>query len=207
MALSKGKLTVFIIIICVIIVWAVYLFQMLFAKNIDPVLARSKGSPKAGLQIVEFIDFQCPACAGGSILLRNYFKQYPDQIHLQIKYFPLVRMHTHALKSTYYSECAGRQGKFWEFHDLLMDRQQEWSPLLNGEGVFNDIAGRIKLNLDALKACVASDDTRTVVFDEKAQGESLGIKSTPTYFINGKMLVGTKSLTEEIDAYFSKKSN
>ena len=128
--------------------------------------------------------------------------RYPQDIRLQMKYFPLVHHHVHAMRSALYSECAGRQGKFWEFDELLLAQQQQWSPLINADATFDQIAGQAGLDKVQLNACISSDDAAKTINDDRSLGQSLGVQSTPTYFINNKMVVGAKSLVEELNTYF-----
>ncbi len=164
--------------------------------------ARAKGNVQAKVKIVEFIDFQCPACAVGMKYLKTFFDQHPNDLYLQVRYFPLTNMHHHAMISALYSECAARQGKFWTLDDLMMSQQGQWEQLISPEPVFQAMAAQVGMNINQLNTCLASDDARRVINDEKSLGQSLGVSSTPTYFINNKMVVGTKSLQEEIKAYF-----
>ncbi len=170
----------------------------------DPVMARAKGNPNAKVKIVEFIDFECPACAYGSKLLKENMEQHPQDIYLQVKYFPLTGMHHHAMPAALYSECAARQGKFWPLHELMMPQQGQWSQLLSADPVFLDMARAVGADMTVLQACVASEDANKAINDEKSLGQSMGVQSTPSYFINGKMVVGTKSLLDELDTYFPK---
>lgn len=160
--------------------------------------SRSKGNPSAPFKIKEYIDFQCPACAKGAGLLAQYMKAYPDKIHLEMHYFPLEQMHIHAMRSARYAECAARQGKFWPFQDQLISKQAEWRGLLNADPYFQQIARDLKLDLLKLEACLTGDDAKRVIEADKDDGTALGIQSTPTYFINGKMFVGTKTLEDEL---------
>jgi len=165
-------------------------------------MARSKGNPDARVKIIEYVDFQCPACANGIKYLKTFFDQHPNDIYLQVHYFPLTNMHHHAMISALYSECAARQGKFWALDDLMIPQQSQWAPLISPEPVFQAMAAQVGMDIDQLNSCLASDDARKVINDEKSVGQSLGISSTPTYFINNKMVVGTKSLQDELKTYF-----
>lgn len=165
--------------------------------------ARTKGDPQARVKIIEYVDFQCPACAYGIKLLKTYFEQHPNDIFIQVRYFPLTQMHHHAMLSALYSECAARQGKFWALDDLMIPQQSQWEQLISPDPVFQSMAAQVGMNIDQLNACLSSDDTRKVINDEKSLGQSLGISSTPTYFINGKMVVGAKSMTDELKTYFA----
>lgn len=204
MALSKKNVTLLIVLAAVgiIIILKVVLFGA--SMNVDPVAARTKGPEQAKVNIVEFIDFECPACAYGTQKLKEYMSLYPNDIRLQVKYFPLMSIHHHALQAASYVECVSRQGKFWAFFDPLMTSQSQWTRLINVDGVFNQLAQDAGVNMGQLQKCLSSDDVSSKIMSEKAVGQSLGIQSTPTYFINKKMVVGAKSLVDELNNYFPK---
>jgi protein-disulfide isomerase len=202
--MNKQRLTVLIVLVLVVIIGGAKFFLSLKHQEFDPQQARAKGNPQARVKIVEFIDFQCPACAYGVKMLGTYFDKHPNDIHLQIKYFPLTNMHRHAIVSALYSECAARQGKFWALNDLMMPQQSQWAQLISAEPVFQSMALQVGMNIQKLNTCLTSDDVRRAINNEKSLGQSLGISSTPTYFINNKMIVGTKSMEEELKADFPK---
>jgi protein-disulfide isomerase len=191
-----------IVLALVGLVVGVKIFLMPKKMEINLQAARAKGNPQARVKIVEFIDFQCPACAYGIKYLKTFFDQHPNDIYLQVRYFPLTNMHHHAMISALYSECAARQGKFWELDDLMIPQQSQWAQLISPEPVFQAMAAQVGMDINQLNSCLASDDARKVINDEKSLGQSLGIASTPTYFINNKMVVGTKSLADELKTYF-----
>jgi len=200
--MSKWQSTLVIILILVgsIVGAKVLLIPKKVVVNVQQ--GRTKGDPNARVKIVEFVDFQCPACAHGITLLKSYFAEHPNDIYLQVRYFPLTNMHQHAMISALYSECASRQGKFWELDDQMIPQQSQWAQLINPEPVFQAMAQQVGMDVNQLNTCLASDDARKVINDEKSLGQTLGINETPTYFINNKMVVGTKSLTEELKNYF-----
>jgi len=201
--MKKQQLTIVIVLLLVGLIGGAKIFLSHPKKDsIDVQQVRAKGNPEARVKIVEFIDFQCPACANGIIYLKTFFDQHPHDIYLQVKYFPLTNFHHHAMISALYSECAARQGRFWALDDLMIPQQAQWSQLINPEPVFQAMATQVGMNIDQLNACLASDDARKVINDEKSVGQSLGIISTPTYFVNNKMVVGTKSLQDELKTYF-----
>ncbi len=204
MALSKQKITVLIIALAVGVVVVTKLILSGSSGTVDPVAARTKGPKQAKVNIVEFIDFECPACAYGAKQLKEYTDRYPDDIRVQVKYYPLMNIHHHALQVASYAECVARQGKFWPFFDMLMPQQSQWSPLINADGVFDEMAKGAGVDMNKLKSCLSSEDVTTTIMSEKALGRSLGVQSTPTYFINDQMVVGTKSLEEELNKYFPK---
>ena len=200
--MNKQQLTLLIVLLLFGFIVGAKIFLVPKKNEINVQMARAKGNPQAKVKIVEFIDFQCPACANGVNYLKTFFDKHPSDIYLQVKYFPLTNMHHHAMISALYSECAARQGKFWALDDLMIPQQQQWAQLISPDPVFQSMALQVGMNIDQLNTCLASDDARRVINDEKSLGQSLGIASTPTYFINGKMVVGTKSLQDELKTYF-----
>ncbi|PIW64122.1 MAG: hypothetical protein COW13_01225 [Candidatus Omnitrophica bacterium CG12_big_fil_rev_8_21_14_0_65_50_5] len=160
--------------------------------------SRTKGNSGAPVKIVEYIDFQCPMCAVGARTIKDYMDRYPDKIFLDMRYFPLD-MHRHALVASQYAECAGRQDKFWTMHDVILEKQKSWAETVNASTVFDIYAKESGLNMGKLKACLSDDNTAGVIQRSRKEGMDIGIRSTPTYFINGKMVVGIKLLQEELD--------
>ncbi len=201
--MSKQKLTVIIVGSTVIVVVAVKIFLSLYAGQMDPSRMRAKGDLKARVQIVEFIDFQCPACADGALKLKKIYTLHPKDIRIEMKYFPLVTIHRHTMTASTYAECAGRQGKFWPMHDLIVERQAQWSPLISAEGMFMQFAREAGVDETVLQRCLASPDVEQTVMQDRDLGRSLGVQSTPTYFINHKIVVGSKSLMDELNQYFA----
>jgi protein-disulfide isomerase len=204
MTFSKKNITIVIVLAAIgtIILLKILLFSS--TGNVDAVAARTKGPENAKIDIVEFIDFECPACAYGTQKLKEYMAQYPNSIHLQVRYYPLMNIHHHALEAASYVECVARQGKFWQFFDPLMSSQEQWARLVNVEGVFDQMAQQAGADLGQIKNCLSSGDVSVKIMAEKAIGRSMGVQSTPTYFINKKMVVGSKSLVDELNNYFPK---
>jgi len=194
--------TVVIIISCVAVVLGIRAYLDARGHLTQALPARAKGNPKASMKITEFIDFQCPACARGSIFLSKYIEKYPDRIYLEVKYFPLGTAHRHAYRSALYAECAARQGRFWPFHDELLQRQSEWEGLVDAEAFFTAAAQKVPLDMQKLDSCLKDEKVMDFIFDEKDEGSSLRIRSTPTYVIDGKIIVGTDSLGEVLKKRF-----
>lgn len=165
-----------------------------------------KGAKKATVHITEFIDFECPACAQGAVYLKKLMAEHPQAIRLELKYFPLP-MHKYSFLGARYSECAGRQGKFWPFHDLLIERQANWKRLDDAKPAFEVMAQEIGLRPETLRQCLADDSVDNLIRKDKMEGDALGVKSTPTYYVNGKMVVGIKSLELELNQLIGEKGH
>jgi len=196
---QKISATILVLVLCVVTVLTIQIAKNYFkGQPGSTILARSKGEPSAPVKIREFIDFQCPACAKGSLLLARYLQAFPGKIHLEMRYFPLENMHHHAVRSARYAECAARQGQFWQFHDLLIARQSEWRGLINADSHFQKMARDLNLDFFRMEGCLTSDEVKNLIMKEKEAGSSLGVQSTPTYFVNDQMVVGIKNLEAEL---------
>jgi protein-disulfide isomerase len=197
-AVSKQATALLIILAAAIVVVAVKYFKdnpdALGQKSAS---ARVAGNPKAAINIIEYIDFECPACAAGAKELKTIMEKNSDKIYLEMRYYPLG-MHKHSMQAARYAQCAAQQKKFWPYQDLLISRQAAWSALENADPAFNDMARELQLDMKSLEVCLQDEKTNETILQEKAGGASLGIQSTPTYFINGKMVVGVKSLKDEL---------
>jgi len=198
----KSKVTMTVVIICIA---AIVVIDFVNRSGNSPLShfepSRSKGNPNAEMKIVEFADFQCSHCAQGAKVLREYLKNYPDNIYLTLKYYSLGQRHSNT--SAIYAECAARQNQFWPFHDLLFDRQAQWRTLFDPVPTFRAMAKEVSINVDKLSACVQRQDVRAVIGEEKQLGDSFNVKSTPTYFVNEEVVVGVEQLKKRLEAHFN----
>ena len=200
---SKGVLTIFLIDVCAGAIYGLRTKAIHKSQTVAQEMpVRMRGNLQGGLKIVEYIDFQCPACANGVKILHQYLEKYPNQILLEIKYFPLA-MHAHGMESAVYGECAAQQGKFWPYFDLLIEKQKQWAELIDANPALRWIGQEAGLNLNKLDACIKGEEAGKVVARDMVEGQMLGVQSTPTYFINKTMVVGTISLEKQLKAYFN----
>lgn len=160
------------------------------------------GKQNAKVQIVEFSDFECPFCGGLTKALHKIVKKYGSNVNLTFKAFPLSR-HANAPLAHQASLCADDQGKFWPFHDKLFDNQQALDrPNLE------KYADQLRLDMIKFKQCLDSAEKSAKVQKELKEGEEAGVRSTPTIFVNGKMLVGNlpqEAIEEVINEELGKK--
>jgi protein-disulfide isomerase len=165
--------------------------------------ARSLGDPGALFKIVGFSDFQCRYCREGAVILGQYINRYPDRIYFDQHYFPMGTMHRHAYRSAYFAHCAAQQGHFWEFSEELFNKQDSWGQMSVPEAdeAFFQMAFFMRLDVDQMRSCVDSRETRTVILNDRAFGEALGVRSTPTYFINGIRIAGPDSLEKMLEKF------
>ena len=195
---ARLKITVLIVLIAVASISVVKYVMWHKTKAGAVVTARQKGAPNAPVKIIEYVDLQCPACAYGALQLHQYLEHYPDKIFLEVKFFPLGG-HMHSLSATKFAQCAANEGGFWQFYEMAFHEQRRWSELIDAQPAFIEIIKTIGLNPDRVVACTSQDEIRLKILAEKDAGTSLGIKSTPTYFINGAMFVGVKAMMDEVD--------
>src|SRR5687768_6043646 len=145
------------------------------------------GSASAPVTIVEFSDFQCPFCQRVAPTLKQVQKTYGDKVRIVWKDFPLTQIHPEAFKAGEAAHCAGEQGKFWEYHDRLFANQQALQP-----DSLKKYAADAGLDAAKFNACVDTSKYGDRVREGVAQGSRLGVNSTPTLYVNGRMMSGAQ---------------
>jgi protein-disulfide isomerase len=157
--------------------------------DVSPDPARLRGNPKAPVTIVEFSDFSCPFCRKSEAILAELLAKYPDKVKLGYRDFPLRQIHPQAQLAAEASRCAGEQGKYWEYHDLLFANGEK----LGRDDLLAD-ARTLKLDDQAFDACLSSGRFKPQVEQDLQLGTRLGVVSTPAFFVNGVFLDGAQSL-------------
>ncbi|HSV42929.1 MAG TPA: thioredoxin domain-containing protein [Candidatus Bathyarchaeia archaeon] len=189
----KILVTVLVVVLGIAaIVWARLLFFQQDQGPLTPRALRSRGNPGAPVQIIEYFDFRCGPCANGARWIKDVLQKYPGKIYLEVRHFPL-HLSNGALEARF-TECARAQGKFWEIHDRLMASQKKWIKEVNPEASFLQMARESGLDETKLTACWADPDLYDSIIAMKDEGARLGVNATPSYFVNGKMVVGVKNL-------------
>jgi protein-disulfide isomerase len=147
------------------------------------------GNPDAKVEIVEFADLQCPACAASVDPLHRILLQNPDEVKLVFRHFPLPQ-HGNAYLAAQAIEAAGEQDRFWEMYDTLYARQAEWSGSTLALDNFITYAASLGLNTDEFRTAVTSGKFIDKIEADIAAARALGVNSTPTFFVNGIRSVG-----------------
>ena len=119
-------------------------------------------------------------------ILIEMHKEFGDNLQITFREFPLVPTHQHALAAASAAEAAGMQGKFWEMHDLLYERQNDWKKQFDVRPVFEGYAKEIGIDVDRYNRDVASDYVAQRIFLDGKRGHALGVTGTPTVFLNGR---------------------
>ena len=153
------------------------------------------GSPTAKVTVVEFADFQCPACGAFYPGVKKILSDYKGKIFYVYRNFPLS-IHKNAMKAAGAAESAGSQGKFWVMHDKLFENQQNWSEVDDPTSIFEDYAKSLKLNEEKFKKDLSSDAFLSVVQKDMRDGGKAGVNATPSVYINGKKVEGASSIAD-----------
>jgi protein-disulfide isomerase len=148
----------------------------------------SIGASSAPVTIIEFSDFQCPFCRAAESSLKQVRQRYGDQVRLVYMDFPLG-FHAHAMDAARAARCAADQDKFWQFHDALFLDQRKLDP----DGL-RQTAAKVGLDRDKFNACFTNNNHDAGIRQDMAEGNSLGVTGTPTFYINGRQLVGAQPL-------------
>lgn len=147
------------------------------------------GNPKAKVEIVEFGDYQCPACGAAYPVTKKIIDEYKDKIKFVFRNFPLTQ-HQNAQIGAEAAEAAGFQGKFWEMHDLLYEKQSEWSESNNPMDYLVSYAKELKLDLNKFTKDVKDNKFADIITGDQNDGVAAGVNVTPTFFINTQKYPG-----------------
>lgn len=161
--------------------------HMVEVRDTDPVKGASED--QALVTILEFSSFQCPFCARGAETLKQLVEKYPTQVRVVFKHFPLG-FQQHSEPASRASVAAQNQGKFWEYYDLLYQNQRR----LGEDGIFEELAGQLSLNMSRFRTDFAAPETAEIVRQAQRDGQSAGIRGTPGFLVNGIKVVGAQPL-------------
>ncbi len=151
-------------------------------KTLAPATAWATGSATPKATLVEFSDYQCPACKAFEPTIESMLAKYATTLRFVYREFPLAQ-HPFGQKAAIAAEAAGAQGKFWEYHTALFPQQDSFS-----DEFFVKLATDLGLNVDKFKTDLENKDIKKRVDDDVAFGNTIGISATPTFFLDGKKL-------------------
>lgn len=137
---------------------------------------------------IEYGDYQCPSCAGAHPNLKTIINDYSDDVTFVFRNFPLTSIHPNARAAAAVAEAAGLQGKFWEMHNMLYEKQNDWNSLDASQRttVFNGYASSLGLDLDKFKTDVASSAVTAKINFDMALGKKFEVSATPAFYLDGK---------------------
>lgn len=170
--------------------------------------SHSTVNPNAKVSIVEFGDYQCPACAVAYPVVKDILASYKDnpQVNFVFRNFPLPQ-HQYAPLASEVAEAAGAQGKYWEMHDLLYVNQDAWVNTTDPMPILVGYATQLKLDVNRFKSEVSANKYASIINQDEQDARTLNVNSTPTFFINGIKEAGIKSVADfkaRIDAALAK---
>jgi len=154
-----------------------------------------KGDKEALATLIEYSDFQCPACGSYYPILKKVTEDLSAKVRFAYRHFPLPQ-HKNAKLAATVAEAAGKQGKFWEMHDLIFQNQSDWSEEKNAAILFAKYAQDIGLDLARFQTDVASDDIKAKIENDYKSGVKAGVDSTPSFFLNGKKIANPRNYDE-----------
>src|SRR5438132_1615364 len=155
------------------------------------------GPAGAPLTVEEYGDFQCPPCGKLSEPINQLQKQH--NLRVIFREFPLP-MHANAKEAAFASEAAARQGRFWQMHDLLYREQAVWSKSPDARALFNAYAGMLQLDLGRFKKDMDSAEVQRQVEIDQQHGAVIGVKTTPTIFLNNEVVPPKQINPDELPA-------
>lgn len=158
--------------------------QASFSRDeLIPAGTATRGSQNAKTSLVEFSDFQCPACGSFKPIVDGILAKYQDTLYFGYRHFPLINLHQYAFNASLAAYAAGQQGKFWEMYEYLFANQERLSNEIIREG-----AQKIGLDMAKYEVAVKAEESKNAIQKDLDAGAKFGVDSTPTFFLNGKKL-------------------
>jgi protein-disulfide isomerase len=163
-----------------------------------------RGNQDSGVVFVEYGDFQCPACGAYHPIVQQLTEEFGDRVGFVFRHFPLNRIHQNADLAARASEASGKQGKFWEMHDMLFESQSEWSQQRSSEAeeTFTRYAQSLGLDLAKFDNDLDIGEVKDKVDGDFNSGTRSGVSGTPTFFLNGERIKNPQSY-EEFQSFFN----
>ena len=159
-----------------------------------------RGSENASVTLEEFGDFECPPCGLLYPVLKGIEGEYGPRLKVIFREFPLMPNHPHSLAAARAAEAAGLQGKFFEMHDLLYENQTKWKEMFDVRPAFEAYAKVIGLDVERWKKDQTSEPVEQRIFLDGNRAHSLGVKGTPTVFLNGTEIPFEQLTPEDLRA-------
>jgi protein-disulfide isomerase len=166
----------------------------------------TEGNSQATIELIEYGDFQCPACAAMEPIIQKLMQENGGWIRFAFRHLPLKEIHRNAVNGAHAAEAAHNQGKFWEMKSLLYANQTEWSSLPDPASKFMAYAAALDLDEDRFAADMNSQEVRSRVESDYQTAQSLGLNSTPSFFINGEKIATPPTYEKFLELLQSKRA-
>lgn len=198
--IGKGILIVTILVVVGAIVWGLNT-QSSGSRNVNVEVTDEDtylGNKDAKVTLVEYSDFQCPACKAYEDVIKQVRDAYsPEDLKFVYRHFPLRSIHPNADIAAQAAEAAGEEGKFWEMKSLLFEKQDEWKDEKDPKGLFGAYAKSLGIDVGKFDEDLKSDDdSKERVEKDYQSGVALDIASTPTFILNGVIIKNPQSVDE-----------
>jgi len=205
MKLNISNLFTAILVMCALLITSLVMIQFFSKKDFNDsivdrevdsweeisTLSYRKGIASAPIQIIEFFDYSCPYCKEADPILNKIAKKYKDQISIVYNHFPQDEFSS-TFKAAVASECAAKQGKFLDYHNLLFANQENLEDLS-----FDNLAIKAKIqDISLFKECCESNEAKNIVLESMSIADNLEIGGVPTFLINDKIVPGVRSESE-----------
>ncbi len=168
----------------------------LVANGIVNSVDNAIGNRNSKVALVEYADFQCPACKAWEPAIKEIIKESGSNFVFVYRYFPLAQIHQNALGAAKAAEAAARQGKFWEMHDQLYANQEAWGSALDADQYFSKYAASIGLDMAKYNTDIKDKAVEDRILSDMKEGNKSGVQGTPSFYLNGSRL--TLSNTEDL---------
>jgi protein-disulfide isomerase len=165
--------------------------------------AQSKGQANAKITLVEFGDYQCPACGAAHFVVKDILTTYGKDVKFVFRNFPLSR-HKNAVPGATAAEAAAKFNKFWEMHDKLYESQQEWSESKDPKSIFVGYAKTLGIDEEAFEKAMDDNGIASKIQKDQSDGDTLGVNSTPTFYINNEKIDNFNTLKAEVEKRLKK---
>lgn len=162
----------------------------------------SVGPENAKVTLLEYGDFQCPACGAYYRIVKKMEKKFPNDLKVIFRHFPLTQ-HQFAEIAASAAEASGQQKKFWEMHDLLFENQDRWVKEKDPKAVFVTYAEQIGLEKEQFLKDIESSATKGKIRTDYVRGVTDNVTYTPSFYMNGKKIdnpYNEEEFTKLIDA-------
>lgn len=153
-----------------------------------------KGNKDAAITIVEYSDFQCPACAAYEPVVSQVLEELGEDARFVYRHFPLRQVHPNAQLAAQAAEAAAMQGAFYAMHDELFATQRSWSNLEDPSTFFSDLAAKLELDTKQFTNDINSQEARNAVNEDFQSGSQSAVRGTPSFYVNGQKITNPQSV-------------
>lgn len=157
------------------------------------------GAGTSGVTLIEYGDFQCPACGQYWPILQAVKEIYGDEISFQHRHFPLIGNFQNNMAAHRSAEAAGQQDQFYEMHDLLYERQASWSNSNNAREVFEGYAEELGLDMERFREDYTASETLATINADRNIASEKDVTATPSFFINEERIENPRTVEEFVE--------